>query len=232
MIQFPAPGDGIWRSIEQFWRIWEGGLIFYGSAVGGLIGYCSFIGFCCGNGTFSSWKIADILAPSVALGLCLGRIGCFLNGCCYGNVACADCPKVHFPMCSPPRFTLTAHGLQPAANFTMKEFADGVPGDDRTIGAVEFGSQAETAGLQAGDIIVKADGRPINRYRDLYNYLYGEWPRGKSELQLTVRRGNEEIDLPAYEPWTLGLHPTQLYEAVSTFLLFLLVSAYYPFPPA
>ena len=28
-------------------------------------------------------------APSIALGLCLGRMGCFLNGCCYGQVACA-----------------------------------------------------------------------------------------------------------------------------------------------
>ncbi len=33
-----------------------------------------------------SWKIADILAPSIALGSFFGRIGCLLNGCCYGRV--------------------------------------------------------------------------------------------------------------------------------------------------
>ena len=31
------------------------------------------------------WKVADVLAPSIALGNFFGRIGCFLNGCCYGQ---------------------------------------------------------------------------------------------------------------------------------------------------
>lgn len=30
------------------------------------------------------WKCADLLAPSVAIGYAFTRIGCFLNGCCYG----------------------------------------------------------------------------------------------------------------------------------------------------
>jgi len=30
------------------------------------------------------WDIADILTPSLALGYAIARIGCFLNGCCYG----------------------------------------------------------------------------------------------------------------------------------------------------
>ena len=32
----------------------------------------------------SFWKCADLLAPSVAIGYAITRIGCFLNGCCYG----------------------------------------------------------------------------------------------------------------------------------------------------
>ena len=31
------------------------------------------------------WKTADILAPALALGQTLGRLGCFLAGCCYGR---------------------------------------------------------------------------------------------------------------------------------------------------
>jgi phosphatidylglycerol:prolipoprotein diacylglycerol transferase len=35
----------------------------------------------------SFWKYADIAAPSIAIGLGIGRIGCFLNGCCFGVVS-------------------------------------------------------------------------------------------------------------------------------------------------
>jgi phosphatidylglycerol:prolipoprotein diacylglycerol transferase len=31
------------------------------------------------------WKTADIFAPTIAFGIFLTRIGCFLNGCCYGT---------------------------------------------------------------------------------------------------------------------------------------------------
>jgi phosphatidylglycerol:prolipoprotein diacylglycerol transferase len=31
------------------------------------------------------WKVADVVAPSIALGVSLTRIGCFLNGCCFGK---------------------------------------------------------------------------------------------------------------------------------------------------
>lgn len=31
------------------------------------------------------WRTLDLVAPSVGLGIFLGRIGCFLNGCCFGR---------------------------------------------------------------------------------------------------------------------------------------------------
>ncbi len=35
----------------------------------------------------SFWKYTDIAAPFIAIGLGIARIGCFLNGCCYGLVS-------------------------------------------------------------------------------------------------------------------------------------------------
>jgi len=35
----------------------------------------------------SFWKYTDIVAPSLALGIGIARIGCFLNGCCFGLVS-------------------------------------------------------------------------------------------------------------------------------------------------
>ena len=40
--------------------------------------------------------MTDVAAPAVAIGIAIGRIGCFLNGCCYGAVC--DLPwAVCFP---------------------------------------------------------------------------------------------------------------------------------------
>ena len=45
----------------------------------------------------------DIVAPSAALGMAIGRIGCFLNGCCFGGVC--DLPwAVRFPYGSPAQY--------------------------------------------------------------------------------------------------------------------------------
>lgn len=218
MIQYRQP-------LSQFLEIWNGGLVFYGSFVGGLIGYLLAYHFVLRKNNISFLKMADIITPSIALGLCIGRIGCLLNGCCYGNVACPECPSLHFPVCSPPRYSLVERGVQTAAGFTLS--------DDHSarVTAVEPGSAAAQKGLQAGDVIIEADGKRIHSAFDLSSYLVVGWPRGKTDLSLTVTRAGvaEPITLPSFAPKTLGLHPTQIYESISTFLLVLLLSAYFPF---
>ncbi|MFH1675040.1 MAG: prolipoprotein diacylglyceryl transferase [Pseudomonadota bacterium] len=63
-------------------RIWNGGLVFYG----GLIGASFVTVWYLRKHQLHVWKTADILAPSIALGQSIGRIGCFFAGCCYGKV--------------------------------------------------------------------------------------------------------------------------------------------------
>jgi phosphatidylglycerol:prolipoprotein diacylglycerol transferase len=217
MIQYQVP-------LDRFFIVWEGGLVFYGSAVGGFLGYVLAYVFVIRKYGLSTWQMADIIAPCAAVGLCLGRIGCFLNGCCFGNVACVECPAVPFPFSSPARFSLVHAGHQTAAGFITA--ADlGPP----LVAGVEPGSAADGAGLRAGDVVVAVGNQPVESAGDLRRRLCDEWPRGVDELNLSVRRGNKELRLPAFRPWTLGLHPTQLYESISMFLLFLLLTAYEPF---
>lgn len=59
----------------------EGGLVVYGAFIGATVAVVWFV-----------WRrglpllaMADLLAPSLLIGLAFGRIGCFLNGCCYGG---------------------------------------------------------------------------------------------------------------------------------------------------
>lgn len=41
------------------------------------------------------YKILDLIVPFVALGQAIGRIGCLLNGCCYGKISGAG---IYFPV--------------------------------------------------------------------------------------------------------------------------------------
>jgi phosphatidylglycerol:prolipoprotein diacylglycerol transferase len=214
----------------DFFKIWQGGLVFYGSAIGGVAGYLLAYFLVIRKHGLSTWKLADIIAPSVAVGLLLGRVGCLLNGCCYGNVACTHCPGVSYPLSAPARYMLVRAGYQTAAGFTL---VNKDSRDSATVAAVEPGSPASQHGLRAGDVIIQANDRPIHVAADLDYYLGEEegWPRGKAELKLTVLRPGEPepVELAAFVPWTLKLHPTQVYESISMALLFLLLTAYYPF---
>jgi len=58
------------------------GLVWYGAF---LLTVPLFIWFVRRKG-YGMWKVLDMLAPYVALGYAIVRIGCFLNGCCYGEI--------------------------------------------------------------------------------------------------------------------------------------------------
>jgi phosphatidylglycerol:prolipoprotein diacylglycerol transferase len=67
---------------SDLFRTWQGGNVFYGCILGGLTG--SILYWL--RRPFPFWRMADAVAPAVAIGAALGRIGCFLNGCCHGAV--------------------------------------------------------------------------------------------------------------------------------------------------
>ncbi len=72
--------------------IWEGGLTLYG---GILLATAAVWRFARRHG-LPFLAMADTLAPQVVLGIGITRIGCFLNGCCFGR-ACSGWPGVRFP---------------------------------------------------------------------------------------------------------------------------------------
>ena len=73
-----------------------GGLVMYGGFIGAIVAGIIF---------FKLRKLpflpyADALAPSVGFGIMLTRIGCFMNGCCYGGAGHGHL-AVNFPLSSP-----------------------------------------------------------------------------------------------------------------------------------
>lgn len=232
--------------VQEFYRIWDGGIVLYGSVIGALIGYVFAYFFIFRKYKLSTRKLADIIAPAIAVGLCLGRFGCFLNGCCYGQVACPTCLvyPVQFPLSAPAREGLVEQGYQTPAGFTVASDRDQPRDYGARVERVDPASAAGKVGLRDGDLIVKVNDCVIEE-KDveeggrllhltpadvLTRCLVYHWPRGETALTLTVKHGKDEQEqkLETIEPRTLGLHPTQLYEVISMFLMFLLLTAYYP----
>jgi phosphatidylglycerol:prolipoprotein diacylglycerol transferase len=60
--------------------VWNGGLSFHGGVVLALLGGYIYVR----KTGLPFWTCADLFAPSLALAYAVTRIGCFLNGCCYG----------------------------------------------------------------------------------------------------------------------------------------------------
>lgn len=66
----------------MIFKIWEGGLVFYGGLIGAVL-----VGFWYMKRHRMPFLLnCDIFAPALALGHAIGRIGCFLAGCCYGRL--------------------------------------------------------------------------------------------------------------------------------------------------
>src|SRR5260221_12382865 len=90
------------RPWTEIFMVQHGGLVFYGGLVGASLATLIYLH----RKKLPIWKFGDALAPSIALGYVFGRMGCLMNGCCYGR-GC-DLPwAIQFPEGS------DAHALGP-----------------------------------------------------------------------------------------------------------------------
>ena len=206
---------------QTFWAVLnvaQGGLVVYGSVIGGLLGIVAF----------ARWyrlpflALADLIAPAFALGLAFGRIGCMLNGCCFGGVC--DLPwAVTFPWGSPAHVQqaqlgqVFLHGLKLAPG----------PAAPPVIAEVEPGSAAEKSGLRKGMRVGTVNGRPVQTAEDARLML------------LSLQQPGMPISVVSDAPhhWVLAgpvarslpVHPAQIYSTINALLLCLLLLAFDPF---
>lgn len=76
----------------EIFMIQRGGLVYYGGLIGGTLAGVLYVW----KSKLPLWKFADALAPSIALGYVPGRLGCLMNGCCFGRETGAPW-AIHFP---------------------------------------------------------------------------------------------------------------------------------------
>ena len=82
---FP-PGYSFWTAMTMG----GGGMVFYG---GLIFGFACVIAYAVVT-RISLRELFDVFAPSAALGLTFGRVGCFMAGCCWGDL-CVNRDAIH-----------------------------------------------------------------------------------------------------------------------------------------
>lgn len=95
--QFFGPGIGLGETLARIVNIAGGGLVVFGALPTAAIAAWRFAS----RRGIPILKLADCIAPGMLVGLAIGRLGCYLNGCCYGGPC--DLPwAVRFPAGTAP----------------------------------------------------------------------------------------------------------------------------------
>jgi phosphatidylglycerol:prolipoprotein diacylglycerol transferase len=223
------------KTLGAVLNVTQGGLVVFGSLIGGAIAGLVFLH----KHRLPKLIMGDLLAPSVVLGMAIGRIGCFMNGCCFGgpsDLAWA----MDFPFGSPPHMQQVERGKLALHGLRFEGDAD----DPAVIAGVEEGSLAARAGLKAGQQVLRiyAQANDEDRVRE-WNVATIAEAQGTllritgegTEIRLRVSSADEPQratlgwTLPARLPRSVPIHPTQLYSAIDGFLLLFLLLAYEPF---
>lgn len=224
----------------------QGGLEVYGgfiAAVGAILVYLWRWGHSI------RWYM-DIIAPSAALGMGIGRIGCFLNGCCWGGIS-HDLPwAVTFPFASPP-MTQQVKDHQYHRELPPSLLIFGARGGDvRTEPLIrdafyESDAKLDAARKQADEVIAGLG--ELKKRRDAATDP-NEIARLNSEITSAALRRMKGLTPPvalaglamslnnvsaaelralAHDHRSLPVHPTQLYSAIGLGLLAWALSTLY-----
>lgn len=198
------------RAMVEMLMFTEGGLVVYGSLIGGSLAFLVF----CLRHKLPPLAMADMIAPSLVAGLAIGRIGCLLNGCCYGG-AC-DAPwAVTFPISSPAYVDQLAQGR--LRGIYLRE--EPLGGEPRVV--LDMGGAGDPATRPE---VVEVNGQRVASLaaaQRLFNNAY--W--AGEEVSVRLADGRQVTAVSRSNP----VHPTQLYSAVNAALLAWLTWMFYPF---
>ncbi len=211
----------IGQALIEVLKYANGGLVVYGALFGATLAFLLFMI----RHHLPILAMADLVAPSLIVGLAFGRIGCLLNGCCFGGVA--DVPwAVTFPQqgqssFSPPYGAQVAHGEFYGMRLVERN-------GEMVVGRVLADSPAEAAGLAVGDRVTHlADQALTGPF--MAASLFEQALRGGYPLAVRIADKDEAtLAAQTLPPRSLKVHPTQLYSAINAALLGWLLWSFYP----
>ena len=216
-------GDSPLDLLAGIVNVTQGGIVIYGGLIGGATGFVLFV-----LRNRLSWRaVGDLIVPSVLLGMAIGRIGCFLNGCCYGG-ECEYPWAVRFPPDSPPYIDQIRSGE--LHGFQLAEDAEG----NVVVARVLPESIASEHGLKADERVVAIGGQQlaelsVERERTQLSAAGDLLQVAKEDIELTTASGEQFTWPTTLPPRSRPLHPTQLYSAMNASLICIFLIAYFPY---
>lgn len=140
--QFFVPS--IVQTIKNVMAFTEGGLVVYGSFIGGFLTFLIFTW----RHKVSVLRLGDVIVPCLFLGVFFGRIGCLLNGCCYGGRCDDNWMSLYFP----PLSAVYQEQLTSGELLGMT-----IAAGTGAITKVDTDSVADELGIRAGDVYEAGD---------------------------------------------------------------------------
>jgi phosphatidylglycerol:prolipoprotein diacylglycerol transferase len=226
---FDLQGNVVWNvTLPRIVKFTEGGLVVYGALIGSMLGCLLYISL----RKLPKLATLDMIVPALMIGMFFGRIGCFMNGCCYGGV-CDDSPLgVTFPAGSPPYMRHVDEGLmfdiplQEKLGLTAN-VAPRLKGQwTLTVTAVEPGSVAANAVVAPGQTLL------INQ-----KHIAGAWieyiHRGLFSEDMFWLRNAETRDLIGsitvgdMPPRSRDIYPAQLLSSIAGGIICVILLGFY-----
>ncbi len=194
----------------------SGGMVVYGSLIGGLITGAIF----CRLYKHSFFKLGDMIIPALFIGIALGRLGCLMNGCCWGGRCEEQWSAIHFPQGSPVYEDQMLSGDLVGIKLEPGSRTD----TGGTVAEVVPGSLADQAGIQPKEVVaLKAVPPPLDQWsKDIPSDDYSHYGLSLISNQHHVKWTAEELPSRA-----MPVMPAQLISAIDALILcgFLLLIA-------
>ncbi|MBL9164102.1 MAG: prolipoprotein diacylglyceryl transferase [Planctomycetaceae bacterium] len=204
----------------------EGGLVVYGAFIGAMIGFTLYMR----RRGLPALALCDMISAGMLVGLAFGRIGCLMNGCCYGGESEAPW-AISFPRESAPDMVSPPYGEQAASGafygFHLKSSND--DGAPAIIDRINDHSVAAAAGLKAGDRIAKIDGNTLVGVAGAETLIYQAFMQGEPLTIVTSDGATHQLPGIKPPPRSRPVHPAQIYSTITASLLAWVLWSYYPF---
>jgi len=153
--------------------------------------------------------LADLVMPGFLLGLAIGRIGCLMNGCCYGGYCDLNLPAITFPKGSLPYIEQLSSGE--LLGIRLAKMADRA--GKHTITEVRSGTWAEQQGLRPGQQVaaIRSELTPPPRGQD---------PAGQPQVAAEIFVDGRSLSVTNILPKrSLPTHPSQIYSTIDAAIL-------------